>query len=138
MYKWVLSRCRKKYIKQGKKSFNNMNVFFSNFKIAFIKQKQAFMIAFTLFYLDLKYRLKIKINASNHFICEMASKLILDDFSWWSFLTFYFKQKIIIEMRYKSFRSKHLVLVELFKFWWRKVEHCKYEVFVFTDYNNLY
>ena len=41
------------------------------------------------------------------------------------------------ETWYETHNSKLLAIVKAFKTWWHYLEGCKYEVLVFTDYNNL-
>ena len=42
-----------------------------------------------------------------------------------------------IEIWYKTHNQKLLTIIETFKIWRHYLESCKYEVFVFTDNNNL-
>ena len=39
--------------------------------------------------------------------------------------------------QYKTYNGKLLAIVEAFKTWRHYLKGCKYEVFIFTDYNNL-
>ena len=40
--------------------------------------------------------------------------------------------------QYKTHNNKLLAIVEVFKTWRDYLEGCKYEIHIFTDYNNLY
>ncbi len=44
---------------------------------------------------------------------------------------------ILAETWYKTHNQELLAIVEAFKTWHHYLEDCKYEVFVFTDHNNL-
>ncbi len=49
-----------------------------------------------------------------------------------------FFQKIIsAKIYYKTHNQKLLTIVEAFKTWYHYLEDCKYEIFVFTNHNNL-
>ena len=45
---------------------------------------------------------------------------------------------ILTETQYKTHDGELLAIVKAFKTWRHYLEGCKHEVFVFTDYNNLY
>ena len=42
-----------------------------------------------------------------------------------------------MEIRYKTYNSKFLAIVKVFKTWQHYLEGCKHKVLIFTDYNNF-
>ena len=44
---------------------------------------------------------------------------------------------ILAKTWYETYNGELLAIVKAFKTWRQYLEGCKYEVFVFTDYNNL-
>ncbi len=55
----------------------------------------------------------------------------------WHPVAFVSWKMIPTEIWYKTHNQKLLAIVEAFKTWRHYLEGCKYEVFVFTDHNNL-
>ena len=45
---------------------------------------------------------------------------------------------IHVETKYETRNGEFLAIVKVFKTWRQYLEGCKHEVFVLTDYNNLY
>ncbi len=45
---------------------------------------------------------------------------------------------IYVETQYKTHNQEFLAIVEAFKTWRHYLKSCKYQVLVFTNYNNLY
>ena len=39
---------------------------------------------------------------------------------------------------YKTYNNEFLAIVESFKIWKYYLEDCKYKIFIFTNYNNLW
>ena len=56
----------------------------------------------------------------------------------WHLIVFFLKKMIPIEIQYKTYNSKHLVIVKAFKIWRHYLKSCKHKILVFIKYNNFY
>ena len=55
----------------------------------------------------------------------------------WHPVVFFSRKMIPVKTQYKTYNLELLAIIETFKTWYYYLEKCKYEVFVFIDYNNL-
>lgn len=102
----------------------------------FIKLRQAFTKALLLWYFDPEYYIRIKIDALGYAIGGRLSQLILD-FGQWYPVAYFLRKMILAKTRYETHEIELLAIIEAFKTWRHHLEGCKYEVFVFTNHNNL-
>ncbi len=104
---------------------------------SFTKLRQAFVKALILNYFDPKHHIIIEKDVSGYAIGEIFSQLTLDDLGQWYLVAFFSRKMIPAETWYETYDRELLTIVEAFKTWKYYLEGYKYEVLVFTDYNNL-
>ena len=115
---------------------------------AFNCLRLAFIKASILQHFDPEYYIRIKTDVSVYAIGGVLSQLasgtspdrviIKADLGQWHPVAFFSRKMIPAETRYETHDSKLLAIVEAFKTWWHYMKGCRYEVLVFTDYNNLH
>ena len=96
-----------------------------------------FVKALILYHFDLKCHIRIKTDASGYAIDEILSLLTLDNLSQWHSVVFFFGKIILAETRYKTYDSKFLAIVEIFKTWQHYLKACKYKFFFLINLNKL-
>ena len=107
----------------------------------------AFTKALILRYFDLKCHIRIKTDASSYIISDVLSQLASGtspdrvvtkiDFSQWHPVNFFLRKMVLAKTRYKTHDNELLTIVEAFKMWRHYLKGYKYEILIFTDYNNL-
>ena len=121
-------------------------------RLAFTQLKQALTEAPILEQFDLERHIFIETDAFSYAIGGVLSQLTSDqrlsesdenfsskssDVGQWHPVAFFSRKMIPAETRYETHDQELLAIVETFKTWRHYLEGCKYEVFVFTDHNNL-
>ena len=123
-------------------------------KKTFIHLWKPFTKALILRHFDLKCHIWIETDVSSYAIGRVFSQMTLDqhfsghvtyknpnfsksEIGQWHLVAFFCWKIIPVKTRYKTYNQELLAIVETFKTWRHYLKGCKYEVFVFTDYNNL-
>ena len=116
-------------------------------RAAFNRLRLAFIKASILQYFDPECHIWIKIDALNYAIGavldQLTSRNIPDrvvtnaDLIQWHSIAFFSRNMIPTETWYETHNGNLLANVKAFKMWCHYLEDCKYEIFVFTDHNNL-
>ncbi len=118
-----------------------------------------FSKALILRHFEPKCHIRIETNASGYVIGGVLNQMTLDhldqlfsnpvtyinlnpifsksEIGQWYPIAFFSRKMISAETQYKTHNQELLAIVEVFKTWHHYLEGCKYEVHVFTDYNNL-
>lgn len=78
-----------------------------------------------------------KTDKSCYVIGRILFQEILDSWSRWYLVVFFFPAIIPAKTWYKTHNRKFLVIVKAIKPWRHYLKNCKYEIFVFIDCNNL-
>ena len=114
----------------------------SNAKKVFNQLRQVFTKAPILQHFDLEFDIWIETNASSYAIGGVLSQLTFDHLTsnqgQWHQMVYVSRKMIPVETQYKTYNAKLLAIIEAFKTWCHYLESCKYEVFVLTNYNNLW
>ena len=80
--------------------------------------------------------MQVETNASTHAIVGVLGQLT-NDLGGWHPMAYFLRKMIPAKTWYKTQDGELLAIVKAFKIWWYYLKDCKYEVFVFTDHNNL-
>ena len=115
---------------------DNSSFLISETKLAFLQLRQTFTEGPILHHFDPKCYIRIEIDASGYSIGSILSQLTPETGQWHP-VAFFSRKMILAETWYETHDQKLLAIVEAFKTWRDYLEGCKFEVFVFTDHNNL-
>ena len=107
-------------------------------KLAFTKLKQAFLKAPILHHFDSERYIRIETDVSGYAISGVLSQLTLDNLGQWHLVAFFSWKMIPAEARYETHNGELLAIVEAFNTWRHYLESSRHEVFMLTDYNNLW
>lgn len=107
-------------------------------RLAFLELRQALIKVLILHYFNLKYYDWVETDVLGNAISKVLSLQMLDNLNQWYQVAFSFRKVILAETQYKSYKSKHLAIVEVFKTWHYYLEGFKHKVLIHTDHNNLY
>ncbi len=99
--------------------------------------RQAFVEIPILNHFDPERHIQIEMDTSGYVIGGILSQLTLDDLGRWHLVAFFSKMMIPAEIRYETYDSELLTIIEAFKMWRHYLEGCKHKVLVLTDHNNL-
>ena len=91
-------------------------------KLAFTELKQAFVKAPIFHHFDLERHIRIKTDASSYAIGGVLSQLTSDDLGQWQPVAFFFRKMILAEIRYETYDSELLAIIEVFKTWMHYLE----------------
>ena len=106
-------------------------------KKAFNLLQHAFTQALIFQYFDSKRYIRIETNVSGYIIGEVFSQLISDDLGQWHLVAYYLHKMFPAKTWYKTYNSKLLAMIKVFKIWKHYLEGYNHKVFVLIDYNNL-
>ena len=130
--------CKNKMVKRSPRSKNSnkaLAYLTANTRRTFTQLRQAFTKALILRHFDPKCHIWIKTDASGYVIGSVLSQL--PNSGQWQPMTYYSQKMILAKTRYKTYDDELLAIVEAFKTWQYYLEDCKYQMLVFTNYNNL-
>lgn len=107
-----------------------------NTQLAFTFLWQAFTEAYILQNFDEDCYIQIEIYASSKAIYGVPNHFTLDS-EQWHLIAFFSRKMMLVETRYKTYNQKLLTIFKAFKTWHHFFKGCKFELFVFINYNNL-
>ena len=138
----IRSNYEDKTVKRSPLTFKNSNgatgYLTPDAKWAFTQLRQAFTKAPIFRHFDPEYHIRNKTDVSGYAIGGVLSQLTLDNLGRWHPVAFYSWKMILAKTRYKTHNGELLSIVKGFKTWRHYLKHCKHEVLVLTDHNNLH
>ena len=108
-----------------------------NARQAFTQLRQVFTKAQILRRFDPKYHIQIETDASGYAIGDVLSQLTLDNLGLWHLIAYNSQKIILAKTRYKTYNSKLLAIVDIFKTWKHYLKSCKHKVLMLIDHNNF-
>ena len=134
-------------------SFNHVSHFVSNIVSNFAKNisnylipdakkasdqlRQAFTKASIFQHFGPEQYIQVETEASGQAIGEVLSQLT-NDLGQWHLVAYFLPKMISVKTWYKTYDGELLAIVEAFKICRDYLKSCKHEVFILSDYNNLY
>lgn len=86
----------------------------------------------------MKCYIQIETNVSSYVNNGILNQISFDNSGQWYPMADVFQKVILVETLYKTYNSKFLAIVKVFKPWCHNLEDCKYKLLVLINYNNLY
>ena len=111
--KKVQKRTKSKNLSKSIKALGRLDFLTPGAKLAFTKLRQAFLKAPILYYFDSERHIRIETDVSGYAIGGVLSQLTLK--SYWHPVAFFSRTMILAEIRYETYDSVFLAIVEAFK-----------------------
>ena len=133
--------CRDETVKRSPLTSKNLNgaigYLTPGAKQAFTQLRQVFTKASILQHFDSECHIRIKTDVSSYAIGRVPSQLTSDNLDQWHPIAFYSQKIIPVKIRYKTYNSELLAIIEAFKTWRHHLKDYKHKVFILTNHNNL-
>lgn len=105
-------------------------------KRAFDQLYQAFTKAPILQHFNPERYIWVKTDAFGYAIGGVLSQPI-NDLGRWHPIAYFLRKMIPVKIQYKTYNSKLLAIIEVFKTWQHYLKSCRHKVLIFTNYKNF-